>query len=503
MTTSSQSVVWGIDLKLDLKGIKFNTWLYLFLFSMAILLAIGLLQVTLIKPYFRDQRMNAIRLAANEINERLLGKAILDETDISDTFDLILNNNMCAIILSENGQVIYDGDALGAVCTFDRETELDGKSFIPKNEPQSLITMVEDGKTLTTSIISDISDQEMVLYGQKIEADLMNYYLFINSPIEPIESYIELFVDQFYLIAIFIFIAAIGISLILADRIASPIIKIRKEANKLRDGNFDLDFDIHSYTEINDLATTLDEAAERLETVDELRKDLIANVSHDIKTPLTMIKAYSEMIRDISGDDKEKRNKHLAIILEETDHLDKLVDDMREVSKLQAGQNILKRTNFDLQEMIEKIVKNYQETIIKGTSMKIEMETVPCVVWADETGIFRVISNFVSNAIKYSFDDSVIIIRMIDSEDKVRVEVIDDGRGIAESELPYIWTRYYKIDKGFARNSNSTGLGLAIAKAILEAHGAKYGVTSKVNVGSTFYFELSKDYDTKGSSQRD
>ncbi len=462
---------------------------------MAILLALGLLQVTLIKPYFRDQRVNSIELIASEITDDLLGKDKLSTADIEDTFNMILNNDMCAIIFNDNGRVIYKEDALGATCTFDKFTTIDDESFIPLVEPTKIIETVKDGNILNTSIISDVSDQEMVLYGQKIEGDLANYYLFINSPVEPIESYIELFTDQYYLIAFAVFVAAIGISFFLSDRITSPIVKIKKEADKLSSGNYDVDFTIDSYSEINDLANTLDKTSQVMATTDELRQDLIANVSHDIKTPLTMIKAYSEMIRDISGDDKEKRDKHLNVIIEEADYLDRLVDDMRDVSKLQAGQQTLKRTNFDMKETIERIIEHYRGGILKDMSITIETELVSSVVWADETAISRVISNFLSNAIKYSFADSKILVKMTDSEDHLRVEVIDDGKGISESELPYIWTRYYKIDKGFSRNINSTGLGLAIAKAILEAHGAKYGVISKVNVGSTFWFELSKDYD--------
>lgn len=462
---------------------------------MAILLALGLLQVTLIKPYFRDQRVSSIELVAELIEDDLLHKDNFTKTDVDNTFSMILNNDMCAIVLSENGHVIYEGDALGATCAFDQMTTIGEERFVPKNDPKRLMASVSDDNILNTSIISAISDQEMVLYGKKISGDLSNYYLFINSPIEPVESYIELFMGQYYIVAFFVFLAAIGMSLILARRMTSPIVKIKNEANKLSRGDYEVDFTIDSYTEINDLAKTLENTSKELATVDELRKDLIANVSHDIKTPLTMIKAYSEMIKDISGDDKVKRNAHLDVILEETDYLNKLVDDMRDVSKLQAGQQILYRTNFDMKDTIERIIDHYRGGILKDSHIKVKTELTSSVVWADEMAISRVISNFLSNAIKYSFDDSEILIRMIDSEDHLKVEVIDDGKGIAESELPYIWTRYYKIDKGFTRSANSTGLGLAIAKAILEAHGARYGVVSKVNVGSTFWFELSKDYD--------
>ncbi len=466
------------------------------------MLIIGFLQIFLIKPYFRNQQVTSIEVVADELENGLLLKDVVTEEDVSAAFSLIFNNNMCAVVYNQDGVTVYESDALGATCIFDRMTTIGEETYVISQQPQKLInTLIEQGFG-DMIVTSDLTGQEMLLYGREINGTLSNYYLFINAPTEPIDSYIQLFIDQFILIAIVVFVLAIFVSLLLANKITSPIVKIRKEATKLQKGNYDVDFAIDSYTEINDLAKTLNEASKQLEVTDELRKDLIANVSHDIKTPLTMIKAYSEMIRDISGSDPVKREEHLNVIIEETDYLNKLVDDMRDVSKLQAGQTTLKRENFDLMELIERIIDHYKGFLGSG-KIDLEKDLVPCVIWADKTGISRVISNFLSNAIKYSFEDSTITIKMIDSEDAIRVEITDEGRGIAESELPYIWSRYYKIDKGFTRTTSSTGLGLAIAKAILEAHGANYGVTSKVNVGSTFYFELSKDYDEKSVSARD
>ncbi len=487
-------------MKFDLKGIRFNTWLYFFLFSLTILLVLGILQISLIKPYYRNDRIRNIELIAGVIENDLLKNNINSSDDVDATFDLILNNNVCAVVYNDRGHLIYESDALGATCIFDKETTIEGKTISANSDPKSLIALLDDDGNLSASLTSSVSGQEMLLYGKMVNADLANYYLFINSPVEPIESYVQFFMNQYLFIAIPIFILAIIISLVLAKRIAAPISEITKEANKLQNGDYSARFEGGSFSEINDLALTLNKTGKRLEVIDELRKDLIANVSHDIKTPLTMIKAYAEMIRDISGEDAEKRNEHLKVIIEEADYLDRLVDDMREVSKLQAGQASLHRTNFDMKETILRIIKHYQG-IFTDSGLKLKTELTTSVVWADETAMSRVINNFLSNAIKYSFDDSTVTIRMIDSEDHLRVEVSDDGKGIAESELPYIWTRYYKIDKSFTRNSNSTGLGLAIAKAILEAHGAKYGVISKVNVGSTFYFELSKDYDEERLSE--
>ena len=132
---------------------------------------------------------------------------------------------------------------------------------------------------------------------------------------------------------------------------------------------------------------------------------------------------------------------------------------------------------------------------IREKDIDLIMDLDECVVYADEIKISQVIYNFLSNSLKYSDNGTRITVSLKSDEDKVRLEVKDEGSGISEEALPYIWDRYYKVDKNFNRSVNSTGLGLAIAKAILEAHKAKYGVESTLKEGSTFWFELSKDYE--------
>ena len=200
------------------------------------------------------------------------------------------------------------------------------------------------------------------------------------------------------------------------------------------------------------------------------------------------------MIKDISGDDPIKRDQHLDVIIDETEYLTKLINDMQEYSKLQAGFINLNKSNFDIEKSITNVCK-LLSGLMKEKNITLKKDLKSVIVYGDETKISEVIYNYLSNAIKHSDENSTIYVSIRDNEDSLYFEVKDEGDGISEKDLPFIWDRYYKIDKNFRRNENSTGLGLAIAKAILEAHGAKYGVVSKVGEGSTFYFELSKDYD--------
>ena len=446
----------------------------------------GILQFSLIKPYFKDNKVQSVKALSVTMEEM-----ILEEKSFSKALQLIVDNNLCAMIVNDQGSVIYTGDSLGASCAFNQSVTVDDQTFVPVQEAMILndLTRSNVGE-LNMTLTNTKTQQEMIIYGKLIKDNLSNYYLYINSPLEPYDSLIRFFANQYLFYMLIIAIISVVLATFLSNKLTGPIVNMKKSADILATGNYDVHFDNSYYNELNDLANTLNDATCKLSKVDELRKDLIANVSHDIKTPLTMIKAYAEMIMDISGDNKQKREEHLNVIIGEVDYLDHLVSDMSELSKLQSGNYILQQANFDIVKVIKEILNIYQVLI---NDQHIDCKYIgddSVIVYADEIKIKQVIQNFVSNAIKHTQDDAKLIIKVIKLDDAIRVEVIDNGQGIKEDELPYIWDRYYKIDKSFRRNQQSSGLGLAIVKAILDAHRASYGVISEQGKGSCFYFEL-------------
>ena len=481
-------------MKFNFKGIRFSTWLYFLGFSVSMMVLLGFLLVVFIKPYYKNDRINTIDSISSTM-ESLLLKDNVSKADVESASRTILGNNVCALILNEAGNSVYSPpDSLGQLCLLDKEITIGDMTFTIEDDPKYIIDSIKKENPYSLTLDSPYADVEMLIYGKQIKSTLSNYYLIMNTPLEPIESYIDFILNQYLYVAVIVVMISLVVSFILARNISEPIVKMKNEANKLAQGNYDARFEIDSFSEINDLASTLDDATTKLSKVNELRKDLVANVSHDIKTPLTMIKAYAEMIKDISGEDPVKRNEHLDVIIQETEYLDKLVSDMSELSKLQSGVIEVKRENFDLKECVEQVVLLLNR-VIREKDIDLIMDLDECVVYADEIKISQVIYNFLSNSLKYSDNGTRIMITLKSDEDKVRLEVKDEGSGISEEALPYIWDRYYKVDKNFNRPVNSTGLGLAIAKAILEAHKAKYGVESHLKEGSTFWFELSKDYE--------
>ena len=482
-------------MKFNFKSISFKTWLYFLSLALGILVILGFLLVVIIKPYYRNNRIQTINTISDTIESSLLHKTVTDK-QVEDTARLLVGNNVCALIYNEQNKIIYEIDSLGELCIFDEKININDEEIVIDKNNKYIIDLLKENQMISYTPESNITGAEMLLYGKQIKSNLANYYLLINTPLEPVESYVNFILSQYLYMAIFVIIIALLLAYLLSRRISKPIVKMKNEAIKLADGNYDLDLKTDSFSEINDLAITLDDATKKLSKVNDLRQDIVANVSHDIKTPLTMIKAYAEMIKDISGDDKEKREEHLNVIIKETEYLDKLVNDMSELSKLQSGNIELNKTNFDLKDIVLDVVGLLKQLSLEK-NIKINTNLKSVIVYADEIKLSQVIYNFLSNALKYSDENTTVEINIIDDEDKVRLEVKDEGDGISEEALPYIWDRYYKIDKSFNRNVNQTGLGLAIAKAILEAHNASYGVESTLNEGSIFHFELSKDYEEK------
>ena len=255
-------------------------------------------------------------------------------------------------------------------------------------------------------------------------------------------------------------------------------------------GNYGVQFKGGHYTEITELAETLTEASQELEKSDMYQKDLIANVSHDLKTPLTMIKSYAEMIRDLSGDNKEKRETHLSVIMDEADRLNVLVDDMLVMSRMQQQKIALEKSDFDIDELVRTQLNSY-DILSDQEGYKFKYESPgPIIVNGDEAKIHQVISNLINNAVKYCGSDKEIIVNLNRNAKKVLFEVTDHGQGIAPDEINHVWERYYKSSTHHVRPTEGTGLGLSIVKEILTLHRADYGVDSKLGRGTTFWFEL-------------
>ena len=318
------------------------------------------------------------------------------------------------------------------------------------------------------------------------------YMVILTSRITPVGSIVSTI--RYQLIGISIILLFIGmIMAILASRkISKPIKDTTENAKKLADKNYDITFDSSGYLEVTELNKTLNYAAHELKKVDDLQHELIANISHDLRTPLTMITGYGEVMRDLPG---ENTPENIQIIIDEANRLNMLVTDLLDISKLQAGATTITPEVFSITNLIKESFQRYNKLKEQeGYSLSFDYSE-DILVNADVSKIGQVFYNLVNNAINYSRKDKRIEVRQIrktdkDGNDKVVIEIEDHGEGIDKEHLENIWDRYFKVDKEHKSSVVGTGLGLSIVKNILDKHNAHYGVRSKPKMGSTFWFEL-------------
>ena len=282
-------------------------------------------------------------------------------------------------------------------------------------------------------------------------------------------------------------IFSIILVILMSRMITKPIVQINKSAKSLAAGKYDVEFTGNNYREISELSDTLNYAAVELSKNDKLKKELISNISHDLRTPLTMIRGYSELMRDVPG---ENTPENFQVIIDEATRLADLVSAMLDLSKIQSGVRVPDKKLFCLTEIIKDTLTRYEKLVVQE-DYKIDFDFDRDIyVYADHTMILQVMYNFVNNAINYTGSDKYVRVEQKSENGIVRINIVDTGEGISEEQLKYIWDRYYKVDKVHKRATVGSGLGLSIVKGILEAHNANYGVTSEVGVGSVFWFEL-------------
>lgn len=311
--------------------------------------------------------------------------------------------------------------------------------------------------------------------------------LIIDNKLVPVDAAVNTMKLQLMYITLIVIVLATMIAILLSKYISKPISKLNSTAKLMAAGNYDIVFEGNGYLEVNELNKTLNNTVSELKKTETLRRELMANVSHDLRTPLTMIMGYAEMMRDIPG---ENLPENLKIIIDEVDRLNVLVNDMLDLSKLSANTAVMHPQIFCVTDNLIEIVDRIQKfNENQGTNIKLQYDQ-NVEVCADESKIEQVICNFIYNAINYSSPSSLIRVVQEVNGDVVRISVIDEGIGIKEEDLKVIWERYYRVDKAHKRSSKGSGLGLSIVKGILECHKFKYGVSSKVGEGSTFWFEM-------------
>lgn len=449
---------------------SFRLTLTITLFSIFILLFLYLFQKLYLNYFYEVRKVDIVEAIANKISS---------SDDLNSFFEKTSGeNDVCIMYITPLKTLLYNKDMKGCMLNS------------PKPQIQILMDKMYNGtdNTVFYKINNPLYNVKSFLFGMRYNDE----YIFINSQLESMDETNRVLQKQvIYLLIVVIFLSII-IAYFISHSITKPIFEITKKAKKMGSGDLSVVFEPSNISEINELSETLNYAKNEMVKIDDYRRDLMANVGHDLKTPLTLIKSYAEMVRDITYKDEKKRNDHLKVIINETDRLNELVCDIIELSKLEASAEELNIEKFDLIEEIKGIIDNFE--ILELTENYNFIFTGPekAMVSADKKKISQVVYNLIGNAVNYTGDDATVYVNITKVKTGYQVEVIDTGKGIDDETIKHVWDRYYKTEKKHKRNKVGTGLGLSIVREILEAHNFNYGVKSTVGKGTNFYFIVKK-----------
>ena len=367
-----------------------------------------------------------------------------------------------------------------------------GSPFMPEGEPRSSI--IEDA-------LEGVEDSEEIIhpkYGFRLLVLSISftskqgepYVALAAIPLAQIEDIVGLIsMAMIASIPLILLIAGLA-SYAAALTVARPLRKLSTAAEAIGDGDLDARAEVKSKDEVGSLGRTFNLMAERLQKSDRIKREIVENVSHELRTPISVIRGYAETIRDVTGDNREKRNAQLDVISSEANRLGVMVSDILDYSRMTTDGLTLDIEEFDFDSLVRDLVGKYQ-VLVKSSNITVGYESTGLIrVKGDRGRLEQVIENLMRNAINYSPDGGAVKVILTPKVNRIRVEVRDQGVGIPEEELPMIWERYYRTKGIKKRKIYGSGLGLSIVKSILEAHKATFGVESVLNKGTTFWFEL-------------
>lgn len=464
---------------LDTSSIKMTTLMSFLIFALFLLAVLWGMSNFLLNGYYERARSQEVMRTAEVIESQFRQSPTPEDFD-QFAIQTAGANGIYIRIDVPDGSLVYDGTrTVKDNGTFENDIS-SIRATLEASTQDSITQTRRDAATSTTRLV----------YASYIRTAGYNNLICIIAPLYPDEVTVRILRGMLIYVSIIVMGIAFLLAIALSMRIAGPIENLTQSARELSRGNYDVRFDGSSFTETKELAKALNKASYEMERADFYQREIIANVSHDLKTPLTMIRSYAEKIIDISGDNPEKRNSDLNIIIQETERLNRLVSDMLTVSNLQSNNVEMHMETFDLVEAAKEV---YDSFSVLASSEGFDMQFHPCkpaYVVGDRTRITQVMNNFVSNAVKYSGDRKFVDIKLSKSGRKVAFHCIDHGMGIPSDEIGHVWDKYYRTSANHERGIEGTGLGLSIVKSLLTLHNANYGVESEEGKGSDFWFEM-------------
>lgn len=477
------------------KSIQFRMFLTLCISTIIGIFIIILVNSLVLEVFYKYTKINTAKNISERINDYYNYSIQYDVS--SQLKEIEIKENLQILILSSSGNVIYMGNK-DIISSANSNLSYYGKIILKDGNTE----VFEDGDKFTNN-------------NMFLKTTLDNgYILYIKIPITPIKESVNISNRTLFLIGLMMILIAGCVSSLVSRRFTEPIVKLNNITKKMAKLDFSEKYRIvDADDEINTLGKNINQMSDKLEAtigllrsnndrlekdieeksrIDEMRKQFISDVSHELKTPISLIQGYSEGLIENVNNDEESRKFYAEVIMDEAKKMDNIVQELLELMKLEYQERIFNDTNFDLTEIIREEIKR-QTVILNDKNITVEFEEKKFKVYADSKYIERVINNYLSNAIKHCEErnnEKKIIIRCKKRKNnKIRLYVYNTGQNIPEESLNKIWQRFYKKDISRNREDGGTGIGLALVKAIMNNYQNEYGVKNFDN-GVEFYCDI-------------
>ncbi|MDO4272520.1 MAG: HAMP domain-containing sensor histidine kinase [Eubacteriales bacterium] len=484
------------------------------------LLLLSILSITAVNGLFLESyyvsKKTDVLLDAKEKLEELDIESLMEDTnntsthkfqdDIPDVLSIASSqNNLSWVIMDSNNYYQGWGEGKEMLATklfgyiYDLDTDKN-RSRVLKQTDGCVIQQVHDRFT----------GMDYVECWGSLEDE--GYYFIIRTPFESIKESASISNGFYFYVGLFIICVSGLLIWIFTKRITKPISELTALSKRMSDLEFDARYQSRSGNEIDVLGDNFNRMSSQLEItiselksannelqkdiaakikIDEMRKEFLDNVSHELKTPIALVQGYAEGLKENISEDPESREFYCDVIMDEAAKMNKLVKNLLTLNQLESGKDAVVMERFDIVSLIRGVLQS-MDIMIQQKEAKVLFEAQgPVYVWADEFKTEEVVTNYTSNALNHLDGQRQIEIKIIPDGDKVKVTVFNTGKTIPEEDLPNLWSKFYKVDKARTREYGGSGIGLSIVKAVMDGMNQQYGVQNYDN-GVEFWFTLDR-----------
>ena len=489
----------------NFKSVRFKLFVTMCVVIAVIVLCLVAINSVVLRSFYLYSKIDSLKSVYAKINNYYNSNSTSNSLE-EELRRIAFNNNYDIFIRTESNMIVFSTDK-------DLYSAID--ILAAANQSNNEIVL-DDGKIEIKKVNDTVNNISYILLSGQLDN---GYELYISIPAVPIDESVEISNQTLILIGIIILLISAFIVSYISKKFTAPIVQLNNITNKMARLDFSQKYrTLDTNDEINELGNNINLMSDKLEStikqlrennselekdieekskIDDMRKQFISDVSHELKTPIALIQGYAEgLIENVNTDD-ESRKFYAEVILDESNKMDALVNQLLELMKLEYGKREFRNEKFNIVELINEVIRKCK-VMLDDKKIDIKFEHEPEVqVFADSFYIEQVVTNYFTNAIKHAKEVNgirQIEVKITNNEEteKVRVSVFNTGDNISENAISKIWGRFYKEDTSRNREDGGTGIGLALVKAIMTNYKNDYGVVNKEN-GVEFYFELDKE----------